>query len=87
MHACAMPGCYRCKLASIQISPSATPSRRNNTPPRRPDNPYEKGVHRHPNGAPVRKDGKVIGLAQKSSSEVDRLLRDRSERAQSLRRT
>lgn len=31
------------KLASIQISPSATPSRKNNLPPRRPNNSFEKG--------------------------------------------
>lgn len=32
------------KYLSIQISPSATPSKRSSAPPKRPDNNWEKGI-------------------------------------------
>lgn len=91
MQDCGDPGCehFKCKLASLQISPSAMPSRRNDVAPRGTrNNNWEKGIHRHSDGTPMRDEsGKVIGLKEKSSTEVARMLRRRGEQASSLRGT
>lgn len=80
---CGQPGCFACKIRSIQFSPSAMPSRRNEIAPWRPNNSWEKGVHRYADGTPIHDNhGKVIGLATQSSAAVERMLRDRSHRAQ-----
>jgi hypothetical protein len=39
-------------LASVQIAPSAMPSRLNGIPPRRPNNSFEKGIRRDDRGVP-----------------------------------
>lgn len=40
------------RLHSIQIAPSATPSRRNSAPPRTPNNSFEKGKRLDERGIP-----------------------------------
>ena len=40
------------KMKSIQVSPSAMPSRRNDKPPRRPNNSFEKGNRLDDRGLP-----------------------------------
>lgn len=56
-------GCFGCKVLSVQVSPSAMPSRRNNIPPARPLNSWERGVVRDDRGLPVRRaNGDVIGV-------------------------
>lgn len=39
-------------IESVQISPSATPSRKNAIPPRTPNNSFEKGVRKDERGVP-----------------------------------
>lgn len=61
--------CFGCKVHSIQVSPSAMPSRRNNIAPARPLNSFEKGVLRDDRGYPVRRaNGDVIGLHEYGSN-------------------
>jgi len=57
---------YACILRSksFQVSPKATPNRRNNRPPRQHDNSWEKGVLRDERGIPIRRNGKVIPVKQ-----------------------
>jgi hypothetical protein len=55
--------CFKHKIRSIQWSPSATPSRRNNIEPRRPNNSWEKGIATDNRGMPLlNPDGTHIGL-------------------------
>lgn len=66
--------CFGCRIQGIQFSPSAMPSRRNNIPPARSRNNWEKGVVRDDRGLPIRKaDGGVIGLHeyQGNRSQID----------------
>lgn len=74
--------CFGCKIASVQISPYAMPSRLH--PEHRPrvgNNSFEKGIHRHGDGSPVhRPDGSVIGLHEPATS-VQREIRQRAEAA------
>lgn len=57
--------CFGCKLRSIQWSPSATPSRRNNIPPRPPQNNWEKGIAKDNRGMPLLdKNLQPIGLQE-----------------------
>jgi len=79
---CLKPECFGCKAASIRFSPYATPSRLHpEHAPRRGDNSFNKGIHRHAGGTPVRRsDGSAIGLHEPAST-VHRELRDRAERA------
>lgn len=74
------PDCFGCKAATINISPYATPSRLHpEHAPRRGNNSWEKGIHRHADGTPIRRsDGKVIGLHE-SHATVERELRARAE--------
>lgn len=69
------PECFGCKIRSIQISPSATPSRRNNIPPAQGNNSWEKGILRDERGLPIRRGGKVIPLktaaAERHKIEAD----------------
>jgi len=52
-------------IESIQISPSATPSRRNSIPPRTPNNSFEKGVRRDERGVPLLdKDASPLHLGE-----------------------
>jgi hypothetical protein len=80
---CTKPNCFGCKAASVNISPYAMPSRLH--PEHRPrggNNSWEKGIHRLANGDPIHTpEGKVIGLAESSKSEVERSVRARSEAA------
>lgn len=79
---CDVEGCYRCKLASIQISPSAMPSRRNDLPPAPTShNGWEKGVVRDAKGAPVLRPstGKPIGLKD-LADDRHRITRELQER-------
>lgn len=70
--------CFGCKIATVSISPKAMPSRRNNIAPRRPNNSWERGIHRHNDGVPILDDvGKPIGLKQKTTTQVTQMLRDR----------
>lgn len=60
--------CFGCKVHSIQVSPSAMPSRRNNIAPARPMNSWERGVLKDERGLPVRRaSGDVIGLHEYAS--------------------
>lgn len=62
------PGCFGCKVLSVQVSPSAMPSRRNNIPPARPLNSWERGVLRDDRGIPVRRaSGDVIPVHEYGS--------------------
>lgn len=58
--------CFRCKLRSIQISPSAMPSRRNKIAPRGGGNSWEKGVPTNSRGMPILdpKTGAPMGQAR-----------------------
>jgi hypothetical protein len=78
---CTKPECYGCKLASLQIAPSAMPSRMHpeHAPKRTPDY-FARGVVRDSTGAPIRRpDGTVIGLreAARNPKAIERELRDR----------
>lgn len=49
MPTCAIPGCtehFACSLRAkgVQVSPAATPNRRNKVPPRKPDPAWERGT-------------------------------------------
>lgn len=55
--------CFKHKIRTIQISPSATPSRRNHIPPRVGNNSWEKGIAKDDRGMPLLGDkGTPIGL-------------------------
>lgn len=47
--------CFGCKIKTVQLSPSSTPSRRNSIPPKtNPDsNAWERGIARDSRGMPV----------------------------------
>lgn len=47
--------CFGCKVKSIQISPSATPTRRNKIPPKvnRDSNAWERGIVRDSRNMPL----------------------------------
>lgn len=58
---------FREKIKSINISPSATPTRRNNVPPKvNPDsNAWERGVVRDSRGMPLLDEfGQEVGLKE-----------------------
>lgn len=50
---CGVEGCFRCKLAGLQFSPSAMPSRKRPEPPKTPMNSWEKGVARDERNIPI----------------------------------
>lgn len=58
------PDCFGCRIKSVQVSPAATPSRRNNVEPSKGNNSWEKGILRDERGIPIRRGGKVIGLKE-----------------------
>lgn len=61
-------GCFGCKVHSVQVSPSAMPSRRNTIPPARPMNSWERGVVRDDRGLPVRRaNGDLIPVHEYAS--------------------
>lgn len=69
-------------LRSIQVSPSATPSRKNSVPPRRPNNSYERGVRKDERGLPyLDTNGKPVRLKEK----FDRRHYQRSEQSITIR--
>lgn len=71
--------CFGCKLATIQWSPAATPSRRNTVPPKPPQNHWEKGIVRDDRGMPLLNEkGSEIGLHELASnrSKIETALRD-----------
>lgn len=78
---CDVEGCYKCKLASLQIAPSAMPSRRNDVAPRPGNNNWEKGIVRDAKGQPVIRPttGKPIGLKELADNrhKIERELHDR----------
>lgn len=50
-------------LESIQISPSATPTSRNDIPPRTPNNSFEKGVRKDERGVPyLNQEGRALRM-------------------------
>ena len=52
-------------IRSINISPSATPNRRNNIPPRTPNNSFEKGVRKDERGLPyLNAEGKAVRMKE-----------------------
>ncbi len=57
--------CLTCRfVGTIQLSPKATPSRRSPTPPRTPNNSWEKGLARDSRGMPLIRDGKPVTIKQ-----------------------
>lgn len=80
---CTVANCYRCKIASIQISPYAMPSRlRPQHRPKRVIDSYNRGVVRQGDGTPYhRPDGSVIGLHELTGNHraIEREIRDRHE--------
>lgn len=82
---CTEAECFKCKIASLQIAPSAMPSRMHpeHAPKRTPDY-IARGVVRDAHGAPIRRpDGSVIGLREAASNPkaIERELRDRTNAA------
>ncbi len=64
-------------LRSVQVSPSATPSRKNSVPPSRPNNSFERGVRKDDRGIPyLDSNGKPLRLKEK----FDRKLYAKAER-------
>lgn len=63
------PHCGRVNLEalrSVQVSPSATPSRRNAIPPRRPNNSFEKGNRLDERGLPyLDRSGSPLKMKEK----------------------
>ena len=61
--------CFKHKLASIQWSPSAMPSRKNTVAPRAPQNSWERGIARDERGMPLLgKSGEPVGLHEMASN-------------------
>ena len=61
--------CFKHRVRTIQISPSATPSRRNTIPPRAPNNSWEKGIARDERGMPLLdSSNEPIGLHEMASN-------------------
>lgn len=57
--------CFACRVQTIQIDPRATPSRRNNIEPRRPDPAWERGIPTDSRGMPyLTKDGSPMGVKE-----------------------
>lgn len=75
--------CYGCKIASINVSPYAMPSRLHpEHRPKRVIDSFNKGIVRRANGDPYhRPDGSVIGLHELNgnSRAIEREIRDRHE--------
>lgn len=75
----AKAACFGEKARSMSVSPAATPNRRNNIPPRRGNNSWEKGIATDERGLPIRKaNGEVIPIKEYASKRghYDRLLRE-----------
>jgi len=70
--------CYGCRIQTIQVSPSAMPTRRNNVAPARSMNNWEKGIKRWDDGTPLRVDGRCVGLKEYSDSPTryERIMRE-----------
>ena len=70
--------CFRHKLLSVQFSPSCTPTRRNNIPPKVADNSYAKGIPTDSRGMPfLDKNLEPIGQRQfdRERRKIDETLR------------
>lgn len=70
--------CIVCRAQTLQISPSAMPTRRNNIAPRPPQhNSYERGILKDSRGVPILKDGGVIPLKEytKDRHRIDEQIR------------
>lgn len=65
--------CFKHKLQSIQISPAAMPSRRNNKPPARAGegNSWEKGIATDHRGMPLIGKNGYIGLKEMQDRRHD----------------
>ena len=70
-------GCYGCRIQTIQVAPSAMPTRQNSAPPARSFNNWEKGVKRWDDGTPLRVDGRCVGLKEYSDNPTryDQIMR------------
>lgn len=61
--------CFGCKIKTIQIAPSATPSRRNTIAPRAPQNSWERGIAKDERGMPLLDaSNEPIGLHEMASN-------------------
>lgn len=58
--------CLSCRLqGTIQIHRNATPTKtKSKTPPRTPNNSWEKGIARDDRGMPLMRDGKPVSIKQ-----------------------
>jgi hypothetical protein len=65
-HPTPLEGCGICRFSNgtIQISPKATPSKRSPTPPRKPNNSWEKGLATDERGMPLYMGGKPLGVKE-----------------------
>ena len=71
--------CFKHKIRTIQWSPAATPSRRNQIPPKTPNNSWEKGIATDDRGMPLLgASGEPIGLKERASrrGHIDQRLRE-----------
>lgn len=63
--------CFGCRVQTVQLSPAATPSRRNTVAPSEPKNSWERGVwtERRPGGFEmpvVKRDGALVGVKERA---------------------
>ena len=65
-HPVPVDGCGICRFSNgtIQISPKATPSKRSPTPPRKPNNSWERGLATDERGMPLYMGGKPLGVKE-----------------------
>lgn len=58
--------CFGCKILSIDISPKATPTRKNNVPPKVNEsaNAWERGIVKDDRGMPLLNKGKLVGVKE-----------------------
>lgn len=74
-HSERVDNCFACRVApGIQISPKATPSKRSLSPPKKPDNSWERGIATDERGMPfLGKGGAPIGVKEygQRRSEID----------------
>lgn len=65
--------CFKHKIRTVQLSPAATPSRRNNIPPSRQGegNSWEKGIATDERGMPLIGKNGYIGLKEMQDRRHD----------------
>lgn len=70
--------CFGCRIQTIQVAPSVTPTRSpRHGQPRDPHNSWERGILRDERGMAVLQGGKEIGLKQYADNrhQIDRQLK------------